>query len=243
MKADGAFDPVQAVKTLLRTARTGALATLMPQTGDPYCSLVNVASDADGAPLLLISALALHTKNLKADSRASLMLDERASGDPLEGVRAMIGGRFVTDTGERARRRYLAAQPDAEGFAGFTDFAIWRMELTSIHLVAGFGRIVDLPPASVLVDLTGAEALLAAETDIIDHMNADHADTMALYASQLLKSEAAPGPWRCVGCDPEGMDLQAGRRALRLTFPERVGSPAALRNVLKHLAGLARNQS
>src|SRR5437588_12432932 len=86
------FDPVTAAKKLLREGRSGALATLLPGTGDPYCSLVNVATAADGAPLLLISTLAVHTKNLLNDARCSLMIEERRPGDPLGGGRVMLMG-------------------------------------------------------------------------------------------------------------------------------------------------------
>src|ERR1700752_3253411 len=89
------FDPRQAAKRLLREGRSGSLATLMPGSGDPYCSLVNVATAADGAPVLLISRLAVHTKNILADPRVSLMIDERKEGDPLEGARMMILGKAV----------------------------------------------------------------------------------------------------------------------------------------------------
>src|SRR6266705_4861384 len=87
-----AFDPKAAAKKLLREGRSGALATLMVGTGNPYCSLVNVATAADGAPLLLISRLAVHTKNILSDPRVSLMLDERKAGDPLQGARVMLMG-------------------------------------------------------------------------------------------------------------------------------------------------------
>src|SRR5271169_4946226 len=87
------FDAGRLTRSLLRRSRQGALATLMAGSGDPYCSLVNVASGPDGAPILLISRLALHTQNILADSRVSLMLDERAAGDPLEGARIMLSGR------------------------------------------------------------------------------------------------------------------------------------------------------
>ena len=80
-----------------------------------------------------------------------------------------------------------------------------------MHLVAGFGRIVDLKPSDVLTDLSGAEELIAAEPDIVDHMNADHAGTMNLYATKLLGAQ--PGEWRCTSCDPEGLDMQAGDRS------------------------------
>lgn len=244
MTSNAPFEPVAAASRLLRTARTGALATLIPGAGDPYCSLVNVASDVDGAPLILVSSLAIHTANLKTDPRASLMLDARGAGDPLEGARVMLGGRFTPDSGERARRRYLAAQPEAAAFAGFADFSIWRLDLASVHLVAGFGRISDIPPADLLVDLAGAEALVAAEPDIVAHMNADHRDTMALYAERLCGAGPAPaGGWSCTGCDPEGLDMQAGRQAARLSFPARVNAPAALQKVLKGLADIARDQS
>jgi heme iron utilization protein len=238
MKEQSDFDPRQAAKRLLREGRSGALATLIPRSGDPYCSLVNVATAADGAPLLLISQLAVHTKNILADPRVSLMLDERKQGDPLEGARVMLMGKAVITDDPAIRRRYLMRHPEAEMFAGFRDFAFYMIELTSVHLVAGFGRIVDLKPREVLTDLSDAAALVEAEPDILAHMNQDHADTCRLYATKLLG--AADGDWRCAGCDPEGLELQLDRTALRLSFPQRVTGPAILRATLKQLADEAR---
>src|SRR5262247_2245483 len=100
------FNPAVAAKKLLREGRSGALATLMPGSNDPYCSLVNVATAADGSPLLLISRLAVHTRNILADPRVSLMLDERREGDPLEGARAMLMGTAHLTEDAQARRRY-----------------------------------------------------------------------------------------------------------------------------------------
>ncbi len=234
------FDPRRAARKLLREARSGALATLMPGSGAPYCSLVNVATAADGSPLLLISRLAVHTKNILADPRVSLMLDERREGDPLEGARVMLMGTAQATDDPQARRRYLDRQPEAKMFAGFADFAFYRVELKGAHLVAGFGRIVDLKPADVLTDLGGADALVSAEDEIVAHMNGDHADATRLYATRLLG--AGEGEWRCVGCDPEGLELQLDRKALRLNFPQRVASPGALRQVLKALADEARSR-
>src|SRR5580658_7479131 len=110
------FDPAKVVRSLLRRSRQGALATLMAGSGDPYCSLVNIASHPDGSPILLISRLALHTKNILADARVSLMLEERAAGDPLEGARIMLAGVAEQAEGNDepvARRRYLNAHPSA----------------------------------------------------------------------------------------------------------------------------------
>lgn len=234
------FDPGKLAKSLLRRSRQGALATLMPGSGDPYCSVVNLASHPDGSPILLISRLAVHTRNILADSRVSLMLDERAAGDPLEGARIMLSGRAEQAEDERdlLQRRYLNAHPAAEAFVSFKDFAFFRIRPTGTHLVAGFGRIVDLKPEQFLTDLAGAEDLLAAEEGAVEHMNADHRAAMGLYATRLLGAPA--GDWRCTGCDPEGIDMQDGQTTLRLDFPERVADGTALRKMLVRLVGEAR---
>ena len=241
MQETGDFDPAATARSLLRRSRQGALATLMRDGGDPYCSLVNVASASDGSPILLISRLALHTRNILSDPRVSLMLDERAEGDPLEGARIMIAGRAEqADTAGIAamRRRYLNAHPSAEVFVNFKDFSFFRVRPTGAHLVAGFGRIVDLAPERFLTDISDADALLEAEQGVIEHMNADHRDAMNLYATGLLG--AAQADWFCTGCDPDGIDMQAGMKTLRLQFPRPIATPAALRQILKELAAWAR---
>jgi putative heme iron utilization protein len=241
MQPSSDFDAVKVARSLLRRSRQGALATLMAGSGDPYCSLVNVASHADGSPILLVSRLALHTRNILGDSRVSLMLDERAEGDPLEGSRIMLAGRAEeasTDDLEILRRRYLNAHPSAETFVSFKDFSFFRIRPGGAHLVAGFGRIVDLKPEQFLTDISDAAALLEAEQGAIDQMNADHRDAMNLYATKLLG--AGPADWRCTGCDPDGIDMQAGTTMLRLDFPRRIATPAALRQMLKEFAHQAR---
>jgi heme iron utilization protein len=241
MQATADFDAARLARSLLRRSRQGALATLMPGSGDPYCSLVNVASHPDGSPILLISRLALHTRNLLGDARLSLMLDERAEGDPLEGSRIMLAGRAEEPSGDEVailRRRYLNAHPSSEAFVNFKDFSFFRINLAAAHLVAGFGRIVDLMPAQFLTDISDAASLLEAEQGAVDHMNADHREAINLYATKLLGAKSAD--WRCTGCDPDGIDLQAGSTTLRLNFPRRIVTPAALRQVLKQLADQAR---
>jgi heme iron utilization protein len=235
------FNPSRLARSLLRRSRQGALATLMAGSGDPYCSLVNIASDFDASPILLISRLALHTRNILADSRVSLMLDERVSGDPLEGARIMLAGRAEAAAGDQAdilRRRYLNAHPSAEAFVGFKDFSFFRIVPTGAHLVAGFGRIIDLQPGQFLTDLGDAAGLLEAEQGAVEHMNQDHREAMNLYATRLLEAESAD--WTCTGCDPDGMDMQAGSVTLRLDFPERVTSGGELRKMLVRLANEAR---
>jgi putative heme iron utilization protein len=241
MQETADFSAQRLARSLLRRSRQGALATLMPDGGDPYCSLVNVASAWDGSPILLISRLALHTRNILGDPRVSLMLDERAHGDPLEGARIMLAGRAEeTESVDEPvfRRRYLNAHPSAEVFVNFKDFSFFRIRPAAAHLVAGFGRIVDLTPAQFLTDISDTDALLEAERGAIEHMNADHREAMNLYATKLLGAEQAD--WRCTGCDPDGMDMQAGAQTLRLEFPERVTDATGLRKMLVRLAGEAR---
>jgi putative heme iron utilization protein len=240
MQPTAHFEPAKVTKSLLRRSRQGALATLMPGSGDPYCSLVNVASAPDGAPLLLLSSLAIHTRNILADGRVSLMLDERAAGDPLEGARIMLSGRAEQAEGDVLkilRPRYLNAHPSAEGFVDFKDFSFFRLRPSGTHLVAGFGRIVDLAPERFLTDVSDAGSLLQAEQEAVAHMNEDHRDAMNLYATRLLGGESTD--WRCTGLDPEGIDMQAGATVLRLDFSERVTTPAGLRKMLVSLAEAA----
>jgi putative heme iron utilization protein len=240
MKSEPEFNAQLAAKKLLREARSAALATLMLSIGDPYCSLVNVATTPDGSPLMLLSRLAIHTKNLLADSRVSLMLDERKEGDPLQGARVMLMG-SCSNPDSSAASSYLRRHAEAEQYAGFADFAYYRMSVERVHLVAGFGRIVDLKPEQLLTDVSDAQALVDAEAEAIAHMNADHAEACRLYATKLLG--ASDGDWKCVGIDPEGLELQNGRAALRLFFPQRVTGPGPLRAVLKQLAEQARAHS
>ena len=244
--SDGSFSPVAATRTLLRTVRTGALATLASGSGDPFASLVTVATLPDGTPVLLISDLALHTQNAKADPRASLLLAaEGGEGDPLAGARVSVGGtlrRLEKGTPEDvvARRRFLMRHPDAAGYAGVADFSVWVLEVSGAHLVAGFGRIVAIAAGDLLVDLAEADALIAGEKGAVDHMNEDHTDALALYATKLCG--APDGLWITTGLDPEGLDLMTrdGSHSARLVFPDRVRTSAELRGVLVKLAQAAR---
>jgi hypothetical protein len=238
------FNPRLVAKTLLRETRAGTLATLDRNTGYPFASLVNVATDVDGAPLILVSRLATHTANLEADGRASLLLAETGKGDALAHPRLTVLGTFMliprdSEDDARIRRRFLMRHPKSELYAGFGDFAFWRMHVVSAHLNGGFARAADLAAADVLTDLAGAEELIADEDGAIAHMNADHAEACGLYATKLLG--AAGGDWTCVGIDPDGIDLQLGQSALRLFFPQRVTGPGPLRATLKQLADKARS--
>jgi len=237
------FDPKSLAKSLLRTVRAGSLATIDRNTGHPFASLVNVATDFDGAPLILISRLSTHTANLEADGRASLLLANTGKGDPLAYPRLTLLGTFIRvardDRGEpQLRRRFLARHPKSELYAGFADFSFWRLETVSAHLNGGFARAADLTAAEVLTDLSGAQDLIDAEPSALAHMNADHADAVRLYATKLLRAE--DGAWRLTGLDPDGLDLACGDLTLRLPLAERVTTAEQLRKVVVNLAKQAR---
>ena len=125
------LDARSIAKYLLRTVRAGALATIDRNTGNPFGSLVTVATDSNGSPLILISRLSSHTANLEADSRASVLLATAGKGDPLAYPRLTVLGRFgkiAREAAEEAhlRQRFLARHPKADLYAGFADFALWE---------------------------------------------------------------------------------------------------------------------
>jgi heme iron utilization protein len=235
------FDPRRTARHVLRTAMTGALATSAAD-GHPFASLVTVATTMAGEPALLLSDLAQHTQNLQRDSRASLLLVAGGSmtGDPLAAARLSVAGRVLrADGDDDLAGRFLTRHPEARNYSGFADFSFYRLAVTGAHLVAGFGRIVDLAADDLLVDLTDCAALAETAPDAVAHMNADHRDAVRLYATELCG--APDGRWRITGLDPSGADLvsEAGATA-RLDFPERIATPKALRTMLIALAEQAR---
>jgi putative heme iron utilization protein len=242
--AEGATgaDPASAARLLVRGALKASLGTLDRRSGHPYTSLVIVATEADGTPVFLISRLAVHTQNLEADARASLLVDGTGvSGDPLAGGRVTLVGRAEPTQSAAAKGRFLARHPHAERYADFPDFAFYALTLERAHFVGGFGRIVDLAPRDLLLDLEGAEALLAAEADIVAHMNEDHAGALELYATVLCG--APGGPWRMAAIDPEGCDIVCDGEARRVSFATRVLTPADARQELVRLAAEARSRA
>jgi putative heme iron utilization protein len=230
-------------RRLMRTAVKGALATLDHETGHPYASLVLVATEPDGTPVFLLSSLARHGKNLKKDPRASLLLDGTGDrAEPLTGDRLTLSGEVLPSNSPTARRRFLARHASANDYVDFGDFAIYTLRMSNGHFIGGFGRIFTLEAHALLTATEGAQSLVDAEPDIIAHMNADHADAVALYATEL--AGRPPGDpasaWRMCGIDPEGADLLQCTNAARIEFPNRISSPAEARQTLVELVQQAR---
>ncbi|MEM8876448.1 MAG: DUF2470 domain-containing protein [Pseudomonadota bacterium] len=236
------FNAKAAARAVLRASRVGALGSLRPDDGAPYTSMVAVAANQHGAPLTLISTLAVHTQNVAADRRASLLLDRRTdsdpSNDPMTRARISLTGKMVKTEETAERERFLRYHPEASLYADFADFAFYRFEIESCHLVAGFGRIVDLTREDLLDPLEDSVELMASEAGIVEHMNDDHADAIDLYAQHF--AEAVGDGFRCAACYPEGLALARGTETLWVPFPKRITSPNVLRMALKTMAEEAR---
>ena len=227
-------------RRLVRAVPKAALGTILRAAGGhPYVSLVTAATAHDGAPLLLLSDLSEHAKNLKADNRVSLLLERTGEvEDPLAGERVSLLGRLARTDGSSDRARYLARHPTAALYADFGDFAFYRMSVERAHLVGGFGRIYWLDGADVL--MVPQPALAEAERGILEHMNGDHRDVVQLCAQQLLGLEGAD--WVLTGIDPEGCDLRMGPRTARLDFDAPISDPETARAALVGLARRARQR-
>jgi putative heme iron utilization protein len=231
-------------RVLLRTRRSAALATaLVSDGGRPFSSLVTIACDCDGSPILLLSTLSDHTRNLDADPRASLLLEDASRrANPQTGPRLTLLGRITPDAEPRLRRRFLARHPAAALYAGFADFRIFRMTVDGGHWVGGFAKARRLEAALLLANASAALALAEAEASVLEHMNADHADAIDLCARWLL-GRAGSG-WTLLAIDPEGCDLGRGGTAfVRLPFPRPATDGESLRQILVTLTSDARNRA
>jgi putative heme iron utilization protein len=225
-------EAVRLARTLLRCARHGALAALDPRDGAPLASLVATATDADGAPLILTSALSAHTSAIEADPRCSLLLGEPGKGDPLAHPRLSIAcraRRLERDEPprERARRRFLATHPKSKLYEGFADFAYFRLEPACASLNGGFGKAYRLDAADLILAGPAVEALADVEESERARLNAESPDAPEILARAF--AGARPGRWAVAGIDVEGLDLACGDEARRVFFPQRLADAGALR--------------
>ncbi|MFP4519322.1 MAG: HugZ family protein [Oceanicaulis sp.] len=232
----------RAARTLLREARSCTLATLTPQTGAPAASRALLCVDPDGAPVVFLSGLSAHSAALQADPRASLLVGEPGGGDPLAHARLSVSGEAMKITDPeahaRARARCLARHPRAELYIDLPDFAFWRIEPSAASFVAGFGRAHALNRTDLTTPGLIDADLARSEAGAVEHMNDDHADAVALYATAHLGE--APGAWALAGIDASGLDLRLEDRLRRLWFDAPLSSADEMRPRLVQLAKAAR---
>ena len=235
-------DARRLAKTLVRSARFGALGVLDPGDGAPRVSRVSLATAIDGRPVFLISRLSAHFGALEADARASLLVGEPGKGDPLAHPRLTLAGRAErVAEAERAsvRRRFLARHPKSALYVDFADFAFWVFTPERLSLNGGFGKAYEAGPEDLMVAMAGLERLAEMEAGAVAHMNADHGDAIEAYARA---AGAAGGGWMLACLDPEGLDLVSGDRVQRVWFHREMRSPDDLRPILVELAKSAREE-
>ena len=229
------------VRVLMRRAARASLATALARNGSawPYASLVLVAVDHDASPLLLLSDLADHSRNIAADPRVALLFDGTAGWkDPLAGPRASVLGRILRAGEPHLKARFIARHPGAALYAGFKDFHLYRVAVERAHLVAGFGEIHWLAGEDVLIDAGDAAPLAAAEAEIVAHMNQDHSAAVAAIARHVLGLQG--DGWTLVAIDPEGADLSNGEALARVPFDQPVRDEQGVRAELVRLTQRAR---
>ena len=234
---------IRLAKTLIRSARFGALAVIEPGTGAPLASRVGAATDADGTPLIIVSQLSAHTKAILADPRCSLLLGEPGKGDPLAHPRITLICRATklepgTPARARAERRYLNRNPKAKLYVGLSDFSFFRLEVERASLNGGFGKAYLLTRGDIILDGPAVEALAESEQRAVDHMNDDHLDAITNYARHFAMADG--GGWVMTGIDVDGMDLAAGDETRRVFFASPLKDAQDMRMVLVEMAKEAR---
>ncbi|USG61341.1 DUF2470 domain-containing protein [Sneathiella marina] len=227
-------------RSLLRSATTASLGTNMVEGQNAYCSLVMVATDPAGCPLLLLSDLAVHSHNIAHSPQVSILINEPLDNiDPLTQPRATFQGRLAATHDDQLMRRYLRRYPSAERFAGFADFQLYRLIIERVHLISGFGEIhwidgikVIVPPHFLNIE--------ESETDILDHMNTDHVSAIQTLAGNHGQIKGLQ-EWKIVGLDPEGFDLLSEWRYQRILFENSVSNANEVRQEFVRMVKNARN--
>ncbi len=239
MPADSVRSPATIARSVMRGADRAVLSSLLPPDAAPYASLVLTALDRDATPLLLISALAVHTRNILADPRVALLFDGTAGfAQPLEGPRVTVIGWAEPTALPHHRARYLARHPDAALYARFGDFAWYRVVVERAHLVAGFGAIHWITAAELLVGSEEGMLLPAAEAELVATVNRDHAGAVDACVRGVLGREETG--WQATGVDPDGIDLRNGSAVARLDFLHPAHDPGAVYDELLALSEAGR---
>jgi heme iron utilization protein len=224
-------------RTLAHLGHTGTLATLSRRhPGHPFASVMPYALDDAGRPLLLISAMAMHTQNLEADPRASLLVTQPGwDGDPLAAGRLTLMGdaRRVPDADAAAARdRYLARHERARYWVDFEDFGFWRLEVADLYFVGGFAAMDWVTAADYAA--ARPDPLADAAPGIVEHMNRDHADALLEYARHFARESADEATMVAVDRLGFKLRLRSGERlsSVRIAFPREVTSAAQSREML-----------
>lgn len=235
-------------RTLMYLGGVGTLSTLSrKQPGFPFGSVMPYGLDIHGRPIFLISTMAMHTQNLQADARASLLVTPAdAEGDPLGASRVTLVGNAlplpVSEVAE-ARKLYLARHANSKYWVDFEDFSFYRMDVLDIYYVGGFGVMGWISASEY--DRSQADPLADSTAGIIQHMNADHKDAMVMLARKFAGIDSQEATMTAV--DRLGFHVrlktQDGLRGVRIAFLREVGNPAETRKVLVEMVQKARSKA
>src|SRR5438132_2768593 len=235
-------------RTLLHLGRIGTLATVSrKQPGFPFGSLMPYGLDHQGRPIFLISSMAMHTQNLQADARASLLIAQlEANSDPLGSSRITLIGnvqRIPEPDVAAARELYLARYENSKYWVDFEDFSFYRMDVVDVYYVGGFG-VMGWVSASEY-DRSQPDPLADSMAEIMQHMNADHKDALVLLAKKFARTDSQEATITAV--DRLGFHVRIktrdGLRGARIAFLREVNNPAETRKVLVEMVQQARSQA
>jgi putative heme iron utilization protein len=243
----GRRSPAEEARTLVSSVTVGYLATV-GEEGDPWCSLVVYGPTADGDPVLLVSTMAEHGRNLLHDPRASVAInDPAAPGDPLDRARITLAGRAVQPRGERAEKAFeahVAAVPGARLYAGWDDFSLWVLEVERVRWVGGFARMDTISRGEYRYAEPDPTAPVAEKA--VAHLNKDHAAGLLVIAREIAGARGAVSAY-CTGIDRYGIDLSctgAGQSAAaRALFDEPLMKASDVRPATVALVQRARRRS
>ena len=225
-----------AARCFVRSQHSGVLSTLSQRVeGYPFGSVAPFMLDLAGCPVILISTLAEHTKNIAADPRVSLIVQPYSPDMQVAGRVTLLGRAQQLDDKSALGPRYLRFHPQAESYFAMHDFSFYRIEPVRIRYIGGFGRIHWVEPAQYLLS---ASALSEQEDDILAHMNSDHAENLRAYCRHVHGVKTAQAIM--IGIDPDGFDVRADERILRFDFAQSVQDAQQARQALVALAQAAR---
>jgi len=236
----------QTSRQIIRSARKAFLNTIAnPEdksfAGWPSTSMVTVTAAWDGSPVLMLSDIAYHSQNIKADNRCALMFDGTADyANPQEGPRVSVVGKLKKTNDKKLHERFLKHHQKARIYADFGDFNFYKMTVEKFHFVGGFARAVWVNKTKALLAKSDWIEIAGGETDILEHMNADHTEAVRLYGTKLLGKRGKH--WQMIGIDPEGCDLKCGNSLHRLNFNDKNPTSAKIRRTLVDLAARARGK-
>lgn len=223
-------------RRFVRGQQSGVLSTISRRVeGFPFGSVAPFILDQTGCPIILISTLAEHTRNIDADPRVSLIVQPYSPDMQIAGRVTVLGSAQRLADKSELGPRYLRFHPQAEDYFGMHDFSFYRIEPVRIRYIGGFGKIHWVEPEQYLLP---EPALAGQETDILNHMNADHADNLRTYCRHVHGIETSQA--EMIGIDPDGFDLRSEEVVLRFHFADPVMDAQQARQALVTLAQAAR---